>query len=492
MNHKVVFTGIIILAALLRLLWLGSIPAGIYADEASSGYDAFSLLHTGSDRHGEFLPLLFRSFGDYIPPVYNYSIIPFAALLDLDAWSTRLPAALFGIGGVILTFFITRKLASERAALIASAFIAVSPWHLQFSRIAFPAISLSFFFLLAFFFLLKSRDDARYLVPAAFAFGISLHTYAVAKLFMPLFLMGFFIIYRRYFTVSLRLIAPLVIALLFAAPAYYLSFFGPGNERFSQLSIFAEERPFALFSSNFLSHLSPDFLFISGDGNLRHSIKGFGQLHWFLLPLILIGLFLLLRNIRRPSHQLLLLWLLLFPVAASVTAEGNPHAVRSIVAVPLFEIIAAIGAYQRYRHLAGRRRLLLAIAAISIVAALANTGLYLQSYFGDYPRYSKDLFQDKLADGFAALASRERDYARVIISDSLLPEPEIYVLFYTRYDPAAYQRSRLAGSKYLVDNIWIHPYDKDRLYLVMPYEMGNVPAQETIAYDDGEPAFRIV
>src|SRR3989338_7228573 len=90
MNHKVVFTGIIILAALLRLLWLGSIPAGIYADEASSGYDAFSLLHTGSDRHGEFLPLLFRSFGDYIPPVYNYSIIPFAALLRSEEHTSEL------------------------------------------------------------------------------------------------------------------------------------------------------------------------------------------------------------------------------------------------------------------------------------------------------------------------------------------------------------------------------------------------------------------
>ncbi len=38
---------IVVLAALTRLWHLGTLPAGFTADEASMGYNAFTLLHTG-------------------------------------------------------------------------------------------------------------------------------------------------------------------------------------------------------------------------------------------------------------------------------------------------------------------------------------------------------------------------------------------------------------------------------------------------------------
>lgn len=45
----------LILAAVLRFWNLGSIPPHLRNDEASFGYNAYSILTTGKDEHGELL-----------------------------------------------------------------------------------------------------------------------------------------------------------------------------------------------------------------------------------------------------------------------------------------------------------------------------------------------------------------------------------------------------------------------------------------------------
>ncbi|KKQ38117.1 MAG: hypothetical protein US53_C0001G0022 [Candidatus Woesebacteria bacterium GW2011_GWA1_37_7] len=51
--HKYILLLIILLAAFLRFWKLGSYPA-LNADEAAIGYNAYSLLETGKDEHGNF------------------------------------------------------------------------------------------------------------------------------------------------------------------------------------------------------------------------------------------------------------------------------------------------------------------------------------------------------------------------------------------------------------------------------------------------------
>ena len=47
---------IITLAILLRLTLLSSVPVGFNDDEAAFGYNAYSILKTGRDEWGRFLP----------------------------------------------------------------------------------------------------------------------------------------------------------------------------------------------------------------------------------------------------------------------------------------------------------------------------------------------------------------------------------------------------------------------------------------------------
>ena len=141
---SIILAAIFFLALILRLYRLGQIPPSLNWDEASVGWNGFSLATTGSDEYGKRFPLSIRSFNDYKPPIYTYTTIPIIALLGLSELSVRLPSALAGSVSVLLVYFLVRSLlqldkpvGSLKIPLITSLLLAVSPWHLQFSRIAF-------------------------------------------------------------------------------------------------------------------------------------------------------------------------------------------------------------------------------------------------------------------------------------------------------------------------------------------------------------------
>src|SRR5512146_453807 len=142
------FLGIVCIAAFLRLWHFGGTPISPNWDEAALGYNAYSLLHTGRDEHGILLPFVLKSFGDYKPALYAYLTIPSILLFHLSVFSTRLPSAFMGILAVFLTFFLTKELLffvgkdtkrNTALSLLAMFLLAISPWHIQFSRVAFEA-----------------------------------------------------------------------------------------------------------------------------------------------------------------------------------------------------------------------------------------------------------------------------------------------------------------------------------------------------------------
>ncbi len=95
---------VILLAAfILRFFMLGKVPLGVSLDEASLGYNGYSVLKTGRDEYAQKLPLSFKAFGEYKAPLYRYLTIPFIGLFDLNEFSLRLPSAIFGLLTVYFT-----------------------------------------------------------------------------------------------------------------------------------------------------------------------------------------------------------------------------------------------------------------------------------------------------------------------------------------------------------------------------------------------------
>src|SRR3989338_8281850 len=143
MKRVLALLGVItFIAVFLRLFNLGKTPIALEWDEVALGYDAYSIIQTGRDQFGHFLPINFRSLDDWKPPLYVYSALPGIFLFGLNDFAVRLPSAVFGSLAVILVFFLVQEFFQERPeknqiALLSALFLAISPWHLQFSRAAF-------------------------------------------------------------------------------------------------------------------------------------------------------------------------------------------------------------------------------------------------------------------------------------------------------------------------------------------------------------------
>src|SRR3989344_4338949 len=101
------------LAFFLRIAGLSSFPPGFTPDEASFGYDAYSILKTGKDQWGKPFPVVLESFGDFKSPLYTYLAVPSVASFGLNKFAVRLPNAILGTIAVYITYLLAKKLFSK-------------------------------------------------------------------------------------------------------------------------------------------------------------------------------------------------------------------------------------------------------------------------------------------------------------------------------------------------------------------------------------------
>src|SRR3989344_4507091 len=123
-----IILSIIVLAGFLRVYRLSVVPPELYGDELDAGYQAYSLLKTGKDIGGNFLPLYAQSLAEFKAPLLFYSMVPFVAIFGLSVWGVRLTAAFWGVLGVVVIYLLTKKLFNNfNIAFTASLLLTISP-----------------------------------------------------------------------------------------------------------------------------------------------------------------------------------------------------------------------------------------------------------------------------------------------------------------------------------------------------------------------------
>jgi 4-amino-4-deoxy-L-arabinose transferase-like glycosyltransferase len=430
--------GLVCLLALgLRVHQLGSIPNGFHVDEASIGFNARCILETGRDEHGVRFPLYFKAFGEYKNPVFIYTCVPVTALFGSDVFGVRLTSALFGAATVVATGLLGAALLGRWGGFLAALLLSFSPWHLQLSRIAFEAVSLPLFVTLAVWLLVMAERRPRLLVVAAVPLAVATYCYGVAKLFVPLLVVGFVVLRARWLWQHRKTAAgALALLVILVLPNLHATLAGDVQARFEKLSIathpaaqaagreawqaspvarhgpdwLRESRAAATataFVLNYRAHLSPSFLVTQGDANPRHNPGG-GMLSRTEAIAAAIGLLAVIVGLRRWTFALLLWWLVIAPVPASLTASGIPHGIRTIDLLPLPQVLAAMGiltltsieksgwawAADRLRGSRigrawrpGRRRVLPAVTVVVMIVLLsADAARHLTWYFNVFPR----------------------------------------------------------------------------------------------------------
>jgi 4-amino-4-deoxy-L-arabinose transferase-like glycosyltransferase len=468
---------LIVAAALgLRLYHVDSLPPGLYLDEASIGVEAHALATTGRDSTGERFPVQFRALQDWKHPLYVYATAVAERALGPTVLAVRLPAAVFGALTVLLVALLASELSHDRrAGLLAALVLALTPWHVHYSRMAWEAVTLGFTGVLALWLYLVARrrgGTLRFALAGA-VFGLALYSYTPAKLLVPVLVVALLAIEwfdhraglkRAAWARKQELLAPEPILqlgprivtrdpvppvgrrqalVLLAALVLVGAPFAVFQTRFNAVSIFRGDDPLHAFFHAYVAHLDPGFLFVHGDANARQGWhedwNRWGELLAFTAPLIALALVRAVR--RRQSEDLLLLaWLAIYPLGAALTAEGIPHASRSFLGVPLFAILAAEGALVLLDWIEARGAKIL-FAVLLAAGLLANAGLALRYYFTAYAHDARAAWTAGVERLIPELVARRGGIRRV----HFMPNPDPnhqdvaivreHVLFFTGFDP---------------------------------------------------------
>lgn len=509
LRENALITGILILAAFARLFLLGDYLPGCSADEASIAYDAYSILHTGKDRYGAPLPIYAQGFNTWGANLHCYLVVPAIALFGLNEFAARFPAAFLGILTVWLTYLVVKRRLDPSAALWAALLLAVAPWHIHLSRNC-TEISLEPFFLMLalYLFFLGIERKSLFLPFSAASFGLAFYTYYPSRIFVPLAAIGVLLIYRT--ELSQRkgaLLVAIAVASIILLPTIVFAIREPQYFflRYHQIALKTGGRSTAgallLFFKNYFAHLSPVFLFLKGDANVRNAPQGFGQLYLFELPLVVTGIIACIRRWKNPDARFLIFWLLTYPIPASLTTEGIPHATRTVTAIPLYQILSAIGIYcvrGWSKKLVGtKRRLGYAGLRIFLVLAIANVCIFSHHYFLRWRIYSARSLDYGWRKAMEYAIAEEGKYDRIVLTVLSIGPPTMFPPFYLHYDPAEYQRSKLEKSKYQfvtpeVMRGLFYTLKGRTLYVVREEELRGVAPRKIIYFPDGGVAFKVI
>ncbi len=347
-----ILIGVCVLFVILRFTNLSSNPQGFFVDESSTAFNAYSILKTGKDEHGVFLPVFFEAFGEFKNPLYIYSQIPLIQLLGFNVDSARGTSAIWGLLTIIIfASFLKFQKFNLLVILFGVALFLASPWHFILSRIAFEVIVYPFFLVLAIFslwiFQRNERFSFRYFIFFAASLGFSFYSYTSARLLSPLLFITACLIFYRSLSIKKILIA-LVLFGSFMLPAVVWEYFHPGSLGARYEVVGLSHYSSGLFdfifkfSSQYIAHLGPDFLLNRADGNFRHSLVWHSTLLWSTLPFFLVGI-----SFSIKKHSRFLVWsivaMFISFVPSALTIQ-SPHALRAIGFLPFAVYFIVLGA----------------------------------------------------------------------------------------------------------------------------------------------------
>jgi 4-amino-4-deoxy-L-arabinose transferase-like glycosyltransferase len=497
LQRRILLLLILILALIIRLFEISNNPPGFFSDEAAIGYNAYSILTTGKDEFGEPFPIFFRSFGDYRLPLSVYSAIPIVAFFDLNEFSIRFSSAVWGVITVWLVYLLGKEIDRKTGwlvGLLAGLVSATMPWLIHYNRSGFEFGIYAAFFTLTILLLFKSAKNNSYIIPAFVVSSATFYTYQPAKLLIPLLVLGYLIIYRKHlFQKSKRTKIGLMLFLLFGLPVFFSFFTGEGYARFNEVSVFSEELATTqvifrvLF--NYLTQLSPLY-FITGENTFitRHFVGGLRPLLITTIPFFYIGLASVFLNIKRKRNQLLLYWVLIYPIAGAVTV-GPPFTSRSIIGSSLSAILISAGIIYTVNKITSHTYKKLFTFSTVILFSL-NLILFTRFYFIEYPKYSADFWgwqygPKKIMNYFL---NNKDNYTRMCIEPQF-NAPEIFIKF---YDPV-----NECGGKCQVCDISEYKQSEKQLFAITSDTYNNLDdlnlpgfvEHSIIYYPNGKEAF---
>lgn len=433
----------------LRFHKLDEIPPAVYVDEAAIGYNAFSILKTGRDEYGYFMPVFLRSFNAFSSPLYIYlSTVPIW-LFGLSAYSTRFLSAFCGVLNIFVIYKIIGIFGHKRKFTIyaTTLLFAISPWSIFFSRGAFEAnlglllLSISMYFLLTF-------KNTKKLLIAAVVLGISTYAYQSLRIIPLIILPIHFLIYKnkdytfkffiKMMAIFMILIIPQLVVLqspAFSSRASGLFYTDAVMSQANKilfmphfvsvlLSLFRE------LMAQFVAYFSFMNLFLLGDSDLQRSMPEMGVFSlWVAVPL-LVGIRKVFKKLSQRNMLFIALSLLAFALPAAL-ARDPFSTLRALNLILPMTIIISFGIDSLMIKIGNYRGAIMFFA----LCAFSLTTLW-RSYFVLFPEERAGYWNYGYKELAFIVKNSNNHY---VIDTSRVKPPHILLAFHLKMDPKKYQ-----------------------------------------------------
>lgn len=468
LNKSYILTGIIlvilIIGALIRILGIGDMPNALNCDEASAGYEAYSILNYGIDRNGNKLPAFLVSWGSGQNVLLSYLCIPFIKILGLNVLSVRLPMALLGCISLVIMFMLLKRITNKKIVVIGLIFFAICPWHIMKSRWGlesnlFPDLILIFTYLL-----IKGIEDKnKVLYYLAFVIaGISAYSYGTSYYFLPVFIIPVLIVLLKRQKIEIKqailsigivgiVSLPIILYVIintFDLQQVNLPFLTiPKLEvnRYKELtSIFSGEFPLSSISS-FMQSMR--ILITQTDGLPWNSIYPFGTIYIYSTFFTIIGVIDSFRKnkiVEVKYNEIFNIW---FIVSIILTFICEPNINRiNIIMLPII-YYTIIGIFIVIEHFSKRQNQIKIIVLILIIY-IVSFALFINAYKNqNYDKYTT--FESDLKDVVEYIEDIQNIQGKEVYITNKIKTPYMYVLFYTKYDVRDFVKTVEYENKYV-------------------------------------------
>jgi 4-amino-4-deoxy-L-arabinose transferase-like glycosyltransferase len=411
----VILACVVVVLAATRLALQPLTPPGFFVDEAAGGAHIQAMLASGADAHGEHWPLFTEALGGgYTTPVYLYPATGWARVFGAGQLSLRYFSQFATLLGIALLALGARYWLGRRFALLTAVVALALPWGWVQGSIAWdPALAPPLAcaaFLSWSVLLFSARTGHRRLafvgLPAALV-GLA-YVYPPCRVGGPLlFLAGYAWLYRRRALPMAGIATSCAFAAVLALPLAQFMREPGALGRSEALSVFSGGNTvgegLVRLADNLWLLLSPVFLFVQGDANLRHSTTRQGMLGVAsVLPVLAVLLYAGRvaarrrdgagpQGVRPPLLGAAVVGVAAAYLGSALTNEGHPHSLRATAAWPFFALLVALGWYLILEH--GRR---LAVVAAAVFAL--GTSAYAIDLAARYPERASSAFDEQMRD----------------------------------------------------------------------------------------------
>ena len=483
----ILFVGIIV-----RLLFLSKFPSALNCDEASSGYEAFSILHYGIDRNGNRLPVFLVAWGGGQNALLSYLIIPFISLFGLTFFSIRLPMAILGCISLLVFYFLLKRIANKKMALLGLFFLAICPWHIMKSRWGlesnlFPDLILLFSFL----FIKGLEDKNKFLYYFSFVIaGLSAYSYGTSYYFLPVFLFPllFYSYRKKYITIKQGIFSLGIVGIVSMPIILYVSI---NTIELSQINLTFMTIPrlevnryqeiTSIFSSDFFKNSFSNFwnslviLFTQKDGLPWNSLPIFGTIYLFSLPFTIFGILNSFKKEKKIEVKYEYLFTIWFIVGFVLLFLCEPNINRlNILMIPIL-YFTVLGLYISLIKI---KKYSIFLIAIYTFFFFFFCFVYLKQDFNSYGTFESDL--EEVITYVMQFEDKEIHITEKIQSSYM------HVLFYTKYntqkfvdtviyeDKSAPFKHVLSFGNYFFDVMENIEFQENKIYVIKKEEQSYI------------------